>query len=315
MTHSDLLKYAILTENSDYGHLTSRQLHELLEEAEEGADFGDFYHEMEMDSPVVEFWRGKGFLEEAESLHSHNFYEILFCTQGKVQYLLGTTRCFIENGDFMVIPPGISHCRLFHARKPYVRYGMWVNASRMREFEQEFSGFSFPKEESHVVHIQGVLWDELEGYFSRGWQATREQGPLWEAEAYGQAVMLLIKMCQALGEPSGTMVSEREPDLLDNLLAYVESNLANKITLLDTAHRFFVSESHITHLFQKKMRSSFYRYVTQRRLIAAKNRIERGQALEQVGEEVGFASYSNFYRAFVKEYGISPSRYRDMYLK
>lgn len=127
--------------------------------------------------------------------------------------------------------------------------------------------------------------------------------------------MLLIKMCQALGEPSGTMVSEREPDLLDNLLAYVESNLANKITLLDTAHRFFVSESHITHLFQKKMRSSFYRYVTQRRLIAAKNRIERGQALEQVGEKVGFASYSNFYRAFVKEYGISPSRYRDMYLK
>lgn len=177
MTHSDLLKYAILTENSDYGHLTSRQLHELLEEAEEGADFGDFYHEMEMDSPVVEFWRGKGFLEEAESLHSHNFYEILFCTQGKVQYLLGTTRCFIENGDFMVIPPGISHCRLFHARKPYVRYGMWVNASRMREFEQEFPGFSFPKEESHVVHIQGLFGMTWRRVFPEDGRQPGNRGP------------------------------------------------------------------------------------------------------------------------------------------
>ena len=57
---------------------------------------------------------------------------------------------------------------------------------------------------------------------------------------------------------------------------------------------------------------SFYRCVTQRRLIASKALILQGIPLEQVSERVGFADYSGFYRAFRQEYGISPRQYRRM---
>ena len=57
---------------------------------------------------------------------------------------------------------------------------------------------------------------------------------------------------------------------------------------------------------------SFYHCVTQRRLIAAKSLIERGTNLEVVSHQVGFADYSTFYRAFKKEYGISPRQYRKL---
>ena len=57
---------------------------------------------------------------------------------------------------------------------------------------------------------------------------------------------------------------------------------------------------------------SLYRYITQRRLIAAKTHIQNGATLEQVSRDVGFADYSTFYRAFKQEFGISPRRYREL---
>ena len=57
---------------------------------------------------------------------------------------------------------------------------------------------------------------------------------------------------------------------------------------------------------------SFYRCVTQRRLIAAKGLILEGTALEAVAGRTGFSDYSAFYRAFRQEYGISPRQYRTL---
>ena len=114
-----------------------------------------------------------------------------------------------------------------------------------------------------------------------------------------------------LNEPLYPMKAEK-PELLDQVLTYIEKHLSNKITLADTAHHFYVSESTITHTFRKKMGISFYRCVTQRRLIAAKKLIEQGVSLEDTAEQVGFSDYSSFFRAFKQEYGIPPRQYRKM---
>lgn len=57
---------------------------------------------------------------------------------------------------------------------------------------------------------------------------------------------------------------------------------------------------------------SFHQCLTQRRLIAAKALIQEGTLLETVGQDVGFADYSTFYRAFRKAYSISPRQYRRL---
>lgn len=78
------------------------------------------------------------------------------------------------------------------------------------------------------------------------------------------------------------------------------------------AREFFVSKSTIDQLFRKKLGISFYRYLTQSRLIAAKERILEGEALGRICTDVGFADYSTFYRAFRREYGVAPSDFRDL---
>ena len=60
------------------------------------------------------------------------------------------------------------------------------------------------------------------------------------------------------------------------------------------------------------MHVSFYHYVTQRRLIAAKSMILEEPNLDLLSEAIGFSDYSSFYRAFKKEFGISPREYRNL---
>lgn len=95
------------------------------------------------------------------------------------------------------------------------------------------------------------------------------------------------------------------------LLNYMESHMAEKISVGQIASSFHVSESTLSQTFRKKMGVSFYRCLTQRRLVAAKALIESGIPMENVGRLVGFADYSAFYRAFRQEYGISPRQYRN----
>jgi AraC-like DNA-binding protein len=102
------------------------------------------------------------------------------------------------------------------------------------------------------------------------------------------------------------------PELLDRIMAYVETNYASNIVIRNVAKEFYVSDSTVSHLFKQKLGISFYHFVTQRRLIAAKKLIEKDVPLETVAVQVGFQDYSGFYRTFRKEYGISPRQYRNL---
>ena len=79
----------------------------------------------------------------------------------------------------------------------------------------------------------------------------------------------------------------------------------------DLSRRFFISERSISSLFRKELGTTFSKFLSRRRLIAAKLLIEEGNTLEVVAEKAGFPDYSTFYRAFQKEYGVNPRQYKQ----
>lgn len=104
--------------------------------------------------------------------------------------------------------------------------------------------------------------------------------------------------------------SQRKSALLEQIEAYVDAHLTEKLTLRVISTQTGVSVSTVTQLFQKKVSTTFHDFVTQRRLEMAKKMIEEGMPLEQVGKEVGYRDHSTFYRAFRRYTGCSPREYR-----
>ena len=126
-------------------------------------------------------------------------------------------------------------------------------------------------------------------------------------------IQILICLFRASQDPQDNSSCKEKTVLLDRIMAYLEENFATRVTLADTANHFYVSESTITHMVHNEMGVSFYRCLTQLRLIHAKSLIAEGVPMSDVGQQVGFADYSTFYRAFKKEYGISPQQYLSYY--
>lgn len=87
------------------------------------------YQELEMDSDYVDVHEDISYSKDNVDLHSHAFFEILFCQSGSLQYMVGNTRYQLVKNSIVCIPPGVSHCPLYleQLSEPYRRTVMWVS--------------------------------------------------------------------------------------------------------------------------------------------------------------------------------------------
>lgn len=289
--------------------LTHQEIQQLL--CADGFSAGNFYQEMEMDSDYVDVHEDISTSRDEVQLHSHTFFEILYCHSGNLEYLLGTERYRLQRGDIVLIPPGVSHRPLFleQLTEPYRRTVFWVSCHFSEIIAKTFPTLQ-TLSQHYLLRTEGTPWDSLEQYFQIALQESTQRELGWEAAVIAQTELLCVNMARAAANLAPPP-SERR-GLLDEIMLYIEHHMTEKLSLAQTAQHFHVSESTISQLFRKQMNVSFYHFVTQRRLIAAKNLIQTGVSLEQTAAQVGFGDYSNFYRAFRREYGITPAAYRQM---
>lgn len=282
-----------------------------------GIDPGNFYQELEMDSPYVDTHQDISYSNTNIHFHSHAFYEILCCrnTCG-AEYLVNSERYKLQKGDIIFVPPGTSHRPLLPetVTQPYIRDVLWISESFFSSVLPLFPNMipdNYAK--PGLFRTAGTQWEYICDLFRKGVAEAESKTECWEAIVCANAVTILAHLSRTTFDLHTKPLKAEKPELLDQVLAYVEAHLSDRLTLADIAHQFFVSESTITQTFRKKMGVSFYRCVTQRRLIAAKALIEQGLSMETVAESVGFSDYSSFFRAFKQEYGISPRQYRKMH--
>lgn len=293
---------------------SQQTLHEFLLSV--GIDPGSVYQELEMSSQFVNTHRDITYSGQIVSLHSHTYLEILYCHTGaNVEYLVGSDRYKLQKGDIILLAPGVSHRPIMPEvmTEPYIRDVLWVNPDFLASLEQIFPRTSVSnKNRSALIRTQNTQWAFLGELFQAGVQEEEQKKEGWEAIVLGNTLKILAYLDRAYTDRDTDILKAEKPELLDKVTAYIENHYSDHITVDELAHKFYISSSTISHLFKQKMGLSLYHYITQRRLISAKNLISTGIPLEHVATQVGFSDYSTFYRAFKQEYGISPRQYRNL---
>lgn len=282
-----------------------------------GFDSRNFYQELEMDSPYVDTHQDISYSNAGFQFHSHAFYELIYCRNScGAEYLVGSDRYKLQKGDIIFVPPNISHRPLLpeYMLEPYIRDVLWINEDFPNRLMTDSSmSIADIIAKPALFRTAGTRWEFLGDLFRSG-VLEAESGALgWSTIVLANTLTILTNLCRVKYDLQIQPLRAEKPELLDQVLAYIEQHLSEKITLAEVAHHFFISESTITQAFRKKMGVSFYRCVTQRRLISAKVLIEQGVPMESVAEQVGFTDYSSFFRAFKQEYGISPRQYRKLH--
>jgi AraC-like DNA-binding protein len=100
--------------------------------------------------------------------------------------------------------------------------------------------------------------------------------------------------------------------LIDEIIQYINLHLDEEIKIDDLSGYFFISKFHLLREFKKHSGTTIHKYIIQKKLILAKELILKGIPIIQVYEQCGFGDYSNFFRAFKNEYGVTPKQFYEI---
>lgn len=255
--------------------------------------------------------------------HYHEFHKLLFLRSGTGNYNVEGDHYRLKSGDIVLIGSRQVHRPEFDKGMPYERIILYISPEFLKEnsvkgcdLEQNFSG-----EISHVLRIGEK---ERQRLFSLVEKLERELSE----ETYGKEIAckgLLLRLLVEVGRglrnmkktseekktsgdalknaPGSTLKNER----IREMMHYLETHLNDEISMDDLAERFYISKYHMMRTFQQETGQTVYTYLTERRLLHARELIRRGDSATDACFQSGFRSYSSFTRAYAKRFGTTPT--------
>jgi len=98
---------------------------------------------------------------------------------------------------------------------------------------------------------------------------------------------------------------------IDDILAYVQSNIRNPISLESVSQNVFLSLSYLSRIFKRYLHVNFIDYVNYQRVaIACKYLMLTNNKVSVISRQVGCAQNSYFSKVFKRATGMSPLAYR-----
>jgi len=106
-------------------------------------------------------------------------------------------------------------------------------------------------------------------------------------------------------------VNPEEWELCQRIMDYIETRLSSPLNRTGIARAMGISADHLGRIFHRITGLTLMRYVTQRRLEAAKLVLAEGKEnIAEIASLAGFANAANFCATFKRINGISPKAYR-----
>ena len=251
-------------------------------------------------------------------MHSHAYYEFYFFLEGDVGLEIKEKSIRLKPGDLIVVPPQTPHHTVIDdSEVPYRRIVFWVSEPFFEQLKNESPVYAWLPEmvtqhSRYVFHPDRTAFQGLQSLvFSI---IDESEGSRFARETMLQAMIrqLLLSTCRCVYETETVPAEKEAASLFRRLVTYVEAHLDEEISLDSLAGAFYLSKYYLSHLFKEISGLSVYQYITRRRLEACRTRIIAGEDITATSQMYGFSDYSSFYRAFTKEYGMSPKKYREM---
>ena len=98
-------------------------------------------------------------------------------------------------------------------------------------------------------------------------------------------------------------------DQINQILLYINENLTEDLSLNLLSDRFYISKYYLNRQFKQFTGLSLYQYIMKKRLIVARNMLRGGSSVMDACLQCGFNDYSNFLKAFKREFGKLPKEY------
>ena len=243
--------------------------------------------------------------------HYHEFCKLLLLRSGSGGYVVEGQRYNLEPGDIVLIGSHCVHRPEFGPGEPYERIIIYIAPDFLRrqsggecDLNAVFSGTG--------GHVLRPGEKERRQLFSLAARLERELSD----EGYGHVILgnvLLLQLLVEIGRNQRSSPAalphpvQPENSRVQDILRYIDENLTEELTIDHLSERFYISKYHMMRLFRRETGQSIHSYLSDRRLLMARDLIAQGLSATESCFRSGFRSYSSFTRAYAKRFGTTPT--------
>ena len=231
--------------------------------------------------------------------HLHDTYEILYVSRGRGRYIIEGNTYEIRPGSLIFVSPYVYHSVEIDPAAPYERYIINFAPSQTAEISRLQE--SFDMKEGSLFYTAASVSPSLPAVFEK----IEQLGGVPKAHQAAYAQIILSEILILLSTADTTKAEESEA-LGARVIKYLNTHIERDMTLDKIAGHFFVSKYYLCRAFKRHNGISIHGYITQKRVMYAKQLMESGETASGAAYRVGFGDYSAFYRACLKVTGRSP---------
>lgn len=228
----------------------------------------------------------------------HPYHEILYLEDTSVTLFTENNQSKLSGNQLLVIPKGKYHWFDLSGVKHFTRLKISIPDNLLDALPVRLFGGGIC-----TVFSKSPTCDLLVKRIMKLLQGERDERTAFHA--YSAAMLLLAELdaSELKEDPS----APADNAILSRVTAHISENLSGDLSIDALAKLSNASVSFLSHTFQKKMGISLHRYIVQKRLILAKEKIAGGEKPSKIYRECGFGDYSSFYKAYLRYFSSPPS--------
>lgn len=259
--------------------------------------------------------------EKTMSIHIHDCYEVYFSISGGRQFLIDNRVYEFEPGDIFFINQFESHYLAKIDQMTHERVVLSIHPEYLKKLStpQTDLNYCFTHREAPFGHRVSLTEEERKRFMyfihklseDRGFgQDVLDQAVFLELMTFLNQVFLARCSLEKARSGNGTRNTPgTHHTRIDEILSYINQNLAESLSISALAKHFYLSESYLCKIFKETTGTTVNRYITAKRISRAKALLTEGHSVAETSSLCGFGDYSNFLKSFTKIVGISPKKY------
>lgn len=247
-------------------------------------------------------------------LHSHDFYELYFFVQGKASYIVDNYHYMLHQGDILLIPPKNLHqLDISDSTKTYERYVLWLNPKFIKKLSTQKTdlskAFLITAKKQDFLIKDFALSEKIKLLLER--LDNLNNSTDFGTDVLAESIIreLLLELAKYKLNYTATTKKQTINATVGKAIDYINNNLSNNLSLDTIAENLFVSKFYLSRLFKDETNATVHQYILKKRLLLSKELIEQDYTITKLYQKCGFNDYTNFFRAFKTEFGITPKEY------
>ena len=247
--------------------------------------------------------------------HYHEFCKILLLVSGSGGYYVDGQRYLLQSGDIVLLDVHSIHRPELDSDVLYERIILYISPEYLQRQSTGECNLRtiFSGEKGHVLRLTGERKQKIFRL------AARLEQDL-ETEAFGREILSsagLLRLLVELGrnrenpEISGTSPVMPKDKRIAEILRYIDEHLSEDLDAETLAKAFFISKFHLMRQFRRETGTTIHLYITQKRLVKARELMDSGMRATEACYRCGWRSYSSFTRAYGKHLGTTPTGRTD----